>query len=315
MNIAILDSATLGNDITFECIKEFGTLTVYEKTSQEQAVERLAGIDCVILNKVKLTADILAKSPQLKLICITATGFDNVDTEYCKRHGIAVCNVKGYSTECVSQLTVAMALSLTNHLFEFDKYVKSGKYTQSGVQNKLTPVFNEISGKTWGVVGLGNIGKRVAQIATALGCKVLAYKRTEEHGYNCVDLDTLMSKSDIISIHLPSNHETVGIINRERLAMMKNRAILINVARGNVVDEKAVADAIEACTLYGFGCDVYSTEPMPKDHPYNKILNYDNVILTPHMAWGGYETRVRLIGEVAQNIQSFTAGEERNRIV
>ena len=315
MNIAILDSATLGNDITFECIEKLGNLTVYDKTSPQQAVERLAGIDCVILNKVKLTADILAKSPQLKLICITATGFDNVDTEYCKKHGIAVCNVKGYSTECVCQLTVAMALSLINHLTEFDKYVKSGKYTQSGIQNKLTPVFNEIYGKTWGIVGLGNIGKRVAQIATALGCKVLAYKRTEEHGYNCVDLDTLMREADIISVHLPSNDQTVGIISRERLAMMKNRAILINVARGNVVDEKAVAQAIESGTLYGFGCDVYSTEPMPQDHPYNKILNHDNVILTPHMAWGGYETRLRLIREVAQNIQSFTAGEERNRIV
>ena len=207
MNIAILDAATLGNDITFECIEKHGNVKVYDKTSSEEAVERLKGQDCVILNKVKLTADILSQAPDLKLICITATGFDNVDTEYCKNHGIAVCNVKGYSTECVAQLTVSMALSLINHLTEFDKYVKSRKYTQSGIHNKLTPVFNEISGKTWGIVGLGNIGKRVAKTAEALGCKILAYKRTPEEGYNCVDLETLLKESDIVSLHIPSNEE------------------------------------------------------------------------------------------------------------
>ena len=208
-----------------------------------------------------------------------------------------------------------MALSLMNHITEFDKYVKSGKYTQSGIQNKLTPVFNEICGKTWGVVGLGNIGKRVAEIAEALGCRVLAFKRTPEEGYNCVDLDTLMRESDIISVHIPSSKETVGIISRERIEMMKKRAILINVARGNVVDEQAVADGIKFGTLYGFGCDVYSTEPFPEDHPYNKILLHDNVILTPHMAWGGYETRLRLVNEVAENIKSFIEGNNRNRVV
>lgn len=315
MKIAILDAATLGNDITFECFDSLGTLTVYQKTSPQEAAQRLAGMDCVILNKVKLTADILSKAPGLKLICITATGYDNVDTAFCKEHGIAVCNVKGYSTECVTQLTISMALSLMNHITEFDKYVKSGKYTQSGIQNKLTPVFNEICGKTWGVVGLGNIGKRVAEIAEALGCRVLAFKRTPEEGYNCVDLDTLMRESDIISVHIPSSKETVGIISRERIEMMKKRAILINVARGNVVDEQAVADGIKFGTLYGFGCDVYSTEPFPEDHPYNKILLHDNVILTPHMAWGGYETRLRLVNEVAENIKSFIEGNNRNRVV
>lgn len=315
MNIAILDAATLGNDITFECFEALGTLTVYDKTSPDEASERLCGMDCVILNKVKLTADILSKAPSLKLICITATGYDNVDTAYCKEHGIAVCNVKGYSTECVTQLTVSMALSLMNHLTEFDKYVKSGKYTQSGIQNKLTPVFNEIQGKTWGVVGLGNIGKRVAEVAKVLGCRVLAFKRTPEESYTCVDLDTLMRESDIISVHIPSSEQTVGIISRERIAMMKKRAILINAARGNVVDEQAVADAIRLGALYGFGCDVYSTEPFPSDHPYNKILMHDNVILTPHMAWGGYETRLRLVSEVAENIKSFITGQMRNRVV
>lgn len=315
MNIAILDAATLGEDITFECIEKHGNVKVYDKTSSEEAVDRLKNIDCAILNKVKLTEEILSKTPDLKLICITATGFDNVDTAYCKKHGIAVCNVKGYSTDCVAQLTVSMALSLINHLTEFDKYVKSRKYTQSGIHNKLTPVFNEISGKTWGIVGLGNIGKRVAKTAEALGCKILAYKRTPEEGYNCVDLETLLKESDIVSLHIPSNAETVGLISKERLEMMKKSAILINVARGNVVDEQAVADAIKFGFLRGFGCDVYSTEPFPSDHPYNKILMHDNVILTPHMAWGGYETRVRLINEVSDNIESYVSGGDRNRVV
>ena len=315
MNIAILDAATLGSDINFDCFKKLGTLTVYDKTPADKAAERICGMDCVILNKVKLTSEILSKAPSLKLICITATGYDNVDTEYCKKHGISVCNVKGYSTECVAQLTVSMALSLMNHLTEFDKYVKSGKYSQSGVPNKLTPVFNEIYGKTWGIIGLGNIGKRVAEIASVLGCKVIAFKRTPDQNYNCVDLDTLLKKSDIISVHIPSSPETVGLINEERLANMKERAILINVARGNVVDEAAVASAVKFGKLYGFGCDVYSTEPFPADHPYAKLSQHDNVILTPHMAWGGYETRLRLVNDVALNIKSFLEGENRNRVV
>ena len=197
----------------------------------------------------------------------------------------------------------------------FDDYVKSGEYSKSGIQNKLTPTFNEVYGKTWGVIGLGNIGKRVADIARVMGCRVLAYKRTPVEEYECVDLETLMKESDFISVHIPSSPETVGLISREMLGKMKDKAILINVARGNILDEKAVADAILDGSLYGFGCDVYSTEPFPEDHPYSKLSNCDNVILTPHMAWGGYETRVRLVDEVAKNIDAFYNGEERNRVV
>lgn len=315
MKIILLDSKTLGSDIPLDVFSHMGEFVSYLTTSPEEAPERMSDADVIITNKVKLHSQILSHAKKLKLICVTATGYDNVDTDYCRQHGIAVCNVKGYSTECVAQLTVSMALSLMNHLTEFDKYVKSGKYSKSGIQNKLTPVFNEICGKTWGIVGLGNIGKKVASVAAALGCRVLAFKRSPEDGYNCVDLDTLMKESDIISVHIPSSEETVGIISRERIGMMKKRAILINAARGNVIDEQAVADAIALGTLYGFGCDVYSTEPMPEDHPYRKILMHDNVILTPHMAWGGYETRLRLVNEVAENIKCFIDGESRNRVV
>ncbi len=315
MKIVLLDSKTLGDDISLSPFEALGDFCRYDKTAPDEIAERISDTNVIITNKVKLTADKLVSAPNLALICVTATGFDNVDIEYCKANNIAVCNVKGYSTECVSQLTVSMALSLVNHLAEFDKYTKSGKYSDSGIQNKLTPVFNEVYGKTWGVVGLGNIGKRVAQIAKALGCKVLAYKRTPDENYNCTDLDTLMKESDIISLHIPSSAETVGLISREKLALMKDRAVLINVARGNVVDEKAVADAILSGSLYGFGCDVYSAEPFPHNHPYARLSSCDNVILTPHMAWGGFETRERLVNEVASNIKAFADGQKRNRVV
>lgn len=315
MKIILLDAKTLGSDIPLSVFSDMGEFVSYPKTEPEEIAERIKDADVIVTNKVKLRADTLCHAPNLKLICVTATGYDNVDIDYCKNHGIAVCNVKGYSTECVAQLTISMALSLTNHLRVFDDYVKSGEYSKSGIQNKLTPTFNEVYGKTWGIVGLGNIGKRVADIAKVMGCKVLAYKRTPVEDYECVDLETLMKESDIISVHIPSSPETVGLISREMLGKMKERAILINVARGNILDEGAVADAILDGSLYGFGCDVYSTEPFPEDHPYSKLSGCDNVILTPHMAWGGYETRVRLVDEVAENIKAFYKGQERNRVV
>ncbi len=315
MKIILLDAKTLGDDIPLSVFSQIGEFVSYPKTRSEEAPERIADADVIVTNKVKLGADILRHAPNLKLICVTATGYDNIDTDYCKKNGIAVCNVKGYSTECVSQLTVSMVLSLTNHLRVFDDYVKSGEYSKSGIQNKLTPTFNEVYGKTWGIVGLGNIGKRVADIAKVMGCRVLAYKRTPVRDYECVDLETLMRESDIISVHIPSSPETVGLISREMLSVIKERAILINVARGNVLDEEAVADAILDGSLYGFGCDVYSTEPFPENHPYSKLSKCDNVILTPHMAWGGYETRVRLVDEVAENIKAFYKNEARNRII
>ena len=315
MKIILLDAKTLGSDIPLTVFSDMGEFVSYPKTSPEEAPGRIANADVIVTNKVKLRADILCHAPNLKLICVTATGYDNVDIDYCKQNGVAVCNVKGYSTECVAQLTISMALSLTNHLRVFDDYVKSGEYSKSGIQNKLTPTFNEVYGKTWGIVGLGNIGKRVADIAKVMGCRVLAYKRTPVEDYECVNLETLMRESDFISVHIPSSPETVGLISREMLSLTKEKAILINVARGNVLDEQAVADSILDGSLYGFGCDVYSTEPFPENHPYSKLSKCGNVILTPHMAWGGYETRVRLVSEVAENIKAFYKGEERNRVV
>lgn len=315
MKIAILDIATLGNDLNFDGVHSLGDVSIYDVTFPEDVIDRIQEQEVLILNKVKLNKENLPYAKKLKLICITATGFDNVDLDYCKEHGIAVCNVAGYSTDSVVQLTIAMAFSLATNLSVFDQYVKSGQYTKSGIFNRVNPVFREISGLTWGVVGLGNIGGKVARIAETMGCRVLAYKRTPVEEFPCVDIDTLCRESDIITVHTPLNAETYHLINQERLAQMKKTAILINVARGAVFDEEAVCNAIEKGELGGLGVDVYSTEPMQEDSPYQRILDRENVIFTPHMAWGAWDARQRCIDEVVLNIQSFLRGEMRSRIV
>lgn len=313
MKITVLDGKTLGEDADLTPLG--GDLTIYGTTAPDEVSARVADCDVLVVNKIKLNGNNLDGAKNLKLICVSATGYDNIDTEHCKKRGIAVCNVKGYSTESVTQLTAAMALSLSVHLGEYTDFVRTGAYTKSGVANKLTPVYHELAGKTWGVVGLGNIGKRVAQVAQAFGCRVLAFKRTSTDEYDCVPLAELMEKSDIISVHLPASAETAGIISRNMIARMKRTAIFINVARGAVVDEEALAEAVENGKIAGAGIDVYSCEPFGAEHCYNRIKDMDNVILTPHIAWGAYEARVRCIAEMRKNIDAFETGEMRNRIV
>lgn len=315
MKISVLDIDTLGDDLDLSVVEELGEVTIYPLTLQSEVEERITDAEVLIINKVKLNSQNLPFAKNLKLICITATGFDNVDIEYCREHGIAVCNVAGYSTDSVVQLTMAMAFSLTTNLNAFDSYVKSGAYTESGIFNCLKPVFHEMSKMTWGVVGLGNIGGKVATVAEAMGCRILAYKKTPVDDFECVDIDTLCEQSDIISLHTPLNDGTYHLINKDRLSKMKKNAILINVARGAVVDEAAVSDAVINGKIAGLGVDVYSTEPMQKDSPYQQLLGRSNVIFTPHMAWGAYEARNRCIEEVAENIKSFTKNGRRSRIV
>ena len=313
MKTVILDGKTLGDDINLDI---FGDDTaIYGTTEPELVAERIADSEVVIINKIKLFEENLKNAKNLKLICVAATGYDNVDAAYCRKKGIAVCNVVGYSTQSVAQLTISMALSLVMHQKEYNDFVKSGAYTESGVANRLTPAYYEVSGKTWGIVGLGNIGKQVAKVAEAMGCNVLAFKRTPSDEYNTVTLSELMEKSDIISVHLPASKETNGIISKEMIAKMKKSAILVNVARGSVTDEEALAQAVLDDKIAGVGIDVYTKEPFPKDHPIDKIKDLDNVILTPHIAWGAYESRVRCLDEIRKNIESFICGEMRNKIV
>ena len=314
MKIVLLDRASIGEDTPLDILYGIGDVTVYEHSTPTEAIDRAESAEILIINKVKITRELLLKAKSLKLICIFATGYDNIDIISARELGIAVCNVPGYSTESVALFTVATALSLCAHLTEYSDYVRSGEYTASGVPNKLTPVYHEIGGKTWGIIGYGNIGKAVGKVAEALGAKVIACKRTPVSEVECVDIDTLCKESDIISIHCPLNDGTRALINSERIALMKPDVILVNEARGAVTDEKAVADAIIDGKIAGFGCDVYSTEPFGKDHPFYSRKDRKNVILTPHAAWGSYEARKRCIEIIAQNINAFLDGKMQNRV-
>ena len=315
MNIVILDYKTLGEDLDLSGAEKFGTVTKYPVTKQEDAPSRLENADIVIVNKVKMNESTLKNAKNLKLICETATGYDNIDTEYCRKTGIAVANTPAYSTACVAQVTVSMACSLVTHLQEYRRFVHNGGYQNSISANMLEPVYHEMSGMTWGIIGFGNIGRGVAKIADAFGCRVLVNKRTPVNDYECVELDYLLKNSDIISIHCPLTDKTRGMIGKEQLEMMKKNAVIINVARGAVWDEQAVANAIENGTIGGVGCDVFSYEPIDEKHPFVKILDRDNVLLTPHMAWGAFESRTRCFNTVLSNIEAYLSGREQNRIV
>ncbi len=314
MKITILDKASLGDDTPLDILTEFAQVTAYDTTAPELLTERCKGTDVIIINKIKITRDVLKEAHGLKLICVFATGFDNVDVAAAKEFGVAVTNVPGYSTDSVALFTVATALSLFTHLTEYRKYVADGEYTRSGVPNKLTPVYRELSGKVWGIVGLGNIGSAVARAASALGAKVIACKRTPVKEYECVGIDELCKRSDVISLHCPLNEETREIINKERISMMKDGVMIVNEARGAVVNESDVRDAVLSGKIGGFGCDVYSVEPFGSEHPYNDIKDLDNVILTPHAAWGSYESRKRCIEIIASNIRAFFSGKRQNRV-
>lgn len=315
MKIAVLDAATLGEDLSLTPLSLCGEVVTYPTTGKEEIAPRLKGIDVVLVNKIKLNRTNLSEAESLKLICVAATGYDNIEIPYCEERGIAVCNVAGYSTQSVAQLTLAMALSLINHMPEYTEYVRSGEYSRSGVANRLTPVYHEISGKTWGVIGLGNIGRQVANVAEAMGCRVLAFKRIPDEHFECVDLDTLLSQSDIISVHLPLTEATFNLISRQKIALMKESALFINVARGAVTDEFALCDAVRNQMIGGIGVDVYMSEPFGTESPYYAVRELPNVCLTPHMAWGAFEARERLLHEICLNIMAFQKGERRSRVV
>ena len=315
MKISILDASTLGNDLDLSVFEAYGEVSVYSTTSADDVEKNIGDSDVIVINKIKINESNLKGAKNLKLVLEMATGFDNIDLNYCKSRGVAVCNVVGYSTMSVSQITVSMALSLISNMTSFSRDCANGTYSSGKVANILTPTYHDIAGKTWGIVGYGNIGKQVAHVAEALGCKIIAYKRTPVDGGDCVDIDTLCATADIISIHTPLNDATRGLINADRIAMMKKNAIVINVARGAVCDEAALAKAILDNRIYGLGVDVYTEEPYPVTHPFTEIAELDNVILTPHMAWGSYESRVRCRDEAIMNLEAFLHGKRRNRLV
>ncbi len=313
LQIVVLDAGTLGGDLSLAPLEALGSVTVYPSSPAETVRARIAGADAVILNKVKIgEAQLPDGSNAPKIICVAATGYDNIDLDVCRRHGVAVTNVRGYSTDSVAQVTVGLVLALVCHLPAYCASTADGTYTREGNANRLIPPYHEIAGMTWGVVGAGKIGSRVAEIARALGCRVLTNRRTPD-GVS-VDLKTLLRQSDIVSVHTPLTPETRGLIGADALAAMKDGALLVNMARGAVTDEAAVAEAIRSGKLGGFGCDVYSVEPFPTDHPFFTMRERDNVLLTPHMSWGAYEARARCLEEMILNMQAFFSGEMRNRV-
>ena len=314
MKIVILDKASMGDDTPFSVLNKFGEIVIYDHSTPSEAVSRSVDADVVIINKVKITEELMLSSKNLKLICVFATGFDNIDIPAARRLGIGVCNVPGYSTDSVLLYTISTVLALSARLYEYNSFVRSGEYSVSGAPNRLTPVFHEIRGKVWGIVGYGNIGRAVAKVAEAMGARVIVYKRTPVEDADCVDMDTLCKESDIITIHCPLNDESRSLINEQRISLMKKNVILVNEARGAVLDENAVALAVEGGKISAFGCDVYSVEPFDEKHPFYRIKNRENVLLTPHSAWGAYEARERCINIIADNIEAFENGKTLNRV-
>ena len=313
MKICVLDAATLGEDLDLTPLSQLGEVTVYEQTPPALVRERIVGHDVVIINKVKLNGDTLPEGEDAPaLICICATGYDNIDLEVCRARGIGVANVVGYSSESVTQVTVGLVLSLMTHLRDYTTSTADGSYTHGGCANRLTPTYHEVAGLTWGVLGAGKIGSRVADVARALGCRVLTCRRHPDG--QSVDLDTLLRESDIITVHTPLTAETRGLIGKEEIAKTKQGVILVNMARGAVTGEAALADAVLTGHIGGLGADVFSVEPFSEDHPFFAIRNHPSVLLTPHMSWGAYEARARCLDEVVKNIQAFERGEERNRV-
>ncbi len=314
MKVVFLDAATVGDDISLDVFSRFGSLTVFPMTSPDEVAAHVADAEIVLTNKVRLNGETLAGCENVRYIGVAATGFDNIDLDYARARNIAVCNVKGYSTDSVAQVTAGLALSLVNHLTEYDRYCKDGRYTKSGIHNCLVPVVHEFAGKTWGLYGYGDIGKKVADIARALGCRILACKRTPEPGVECVSLDELFRRSDILSVHTPLNEQTKRSVDRAVLGNARSSLVLINAARGAVLDESAVAEALLSGRIAAFGTDVYDGEPMRADSPFQALTGCDNVLFTPHMAWGSYEARVRLLDEMALNVDAFLNGERRGRV-
>ena len=315
MKIVFLEAGNLGEDMRFDRFFELGEVNVYSQTPEEMIAERIAEADAVLINKLPMNEETLKDARFLKYIGVTATGTNNIDFEYTKKRGITVTNVAGYSTDVVAQHTFAMTLYLMEHLRYYDDYVKSGDYCHSKSFCHMDRRFNELSGKTWGIIGLGAIGKRVAQIAEMFGCRVIYYSpsgKNKNTDYKQVDFDTLLARSDIVSVHTPLTKKTHHMMDYDAFCKMKESAIFINVARGPIVDEKGLAKALHKEKIAAAGLDVLEHEPMDKDCPLRKLEDCDRLLITPHIAWAAVEARTRLVDELWLNLDAFMNGEERN---
>ncbi len=315
MKLIILERNSVGTDVDVSCFEKFGEVTCYPNTVAANTSERVKDADIILANKAPLNESTLKDAPNVKLICLLATGFDNVDLAYCKSRGIKVTNVVNYCTSTVAQHTLLLALALSEKIAFYDDYVKSGAYSAQDRFSNFDRTFYDLEGKTWGIIGMGTIGRRVAGLAQAFGCRVIFYSASGKStctDYERVEFDTLLQESDILSLHCPLSDWTRGLINKDALSKMKETAILVNVARGPVVDTQALYDALVTDRIAGAGLDVLEQEPMAKDNPLARIKDSSKLIITPHMAWASLESRTRLVDEVVKNIEAFLAGENRN---
>ena len=318
MKLVFLERESLGMDVDVSCFEEFGEVTTYDTIDRSRLAEYIREADIVLCNKAPLTGDVLAQAPHLKVIGEMATGFDNIDIDYCREHGIAVANAGHYSTESVAQHTFALALYLLNQMAYYDQVVKSGEYTRSGKFTIFDATVTELSGKTWGIVGMGEIGRRVAKIAEAFGCHVVFFSASGKSTcteYERLEWEVFLAQSDIISLHCPLSDRTRHLMNAEAFARMKKSAILINVARGPVVDQEALYQALTSGQIAGAGLDVLEKEPMQEENPLNLIEDSGRLVITPHMGWASLQARTNDVVTTYENVKAFLQGEKRNRIV
>ena len=315
MKIVFMETDTLGTDVDLSMFNEFGDVIMYNYSDPNNNAERIKDADIIVVNKIPVNEALLKDATSVKLICLSATGTNNVDFEYTGKHGIKVANARGYSTDSVAQHTFAMFFYLYEKLRKYDDFVKSGEYSDYHMFSCFEPHFNELSGKTWGIIGLGAIGRKVADIAAAFGCKVIYYSasgNTYECNYERCEFDYLLKNSDIISIHCPLTEKTTNLIDRNALDLMKSSAVLLNLARGPVVCEKDLADALNLGKIAAAGLDVMCTEPLPKNSPLMDIKDSTRLLITPHLAWGTCEARQRCANEVYENIKAYINNTDRN---
>ena len=307
MKIVFLDRKTIGYDIDISKFETLGDLTVYDTTKETETLEKVKDADIVITNKVVIDKKIMENS-NIKLICVTATGTDNIDLNFAKEKGIIVKNVAGYSTASVTQVTFAHVFHFVQKLNYYIDYVKNGKWGESDIFTHIDKPFYELENKNWGIIGLGEIGTNVANIAKSFGCNVSYYSTSGKNSntnFEQKSLEELLEQSDIITIHAPLNYSTFNLLNNTNLNLLKDGAILVNVGRGGIINEKDLVEAIDRNKLLFCGLDVVSKEPIEKSNPLNFVQNKDRLIVTPHIAWGSTEARNRVMDLVFDNINKY----------
>ncbi|MCK9473287.1 D-2-hydroxyacid dehydrogenase [Sulfurimonas sp.] len=308
MKIVILDALTFGETSLSEFFK-LGDVDIFQTTSPQQTQERITDANVIVTNKVVISEAHISNAPALKLICVAATGMNNVDLQAAKKRDVLVKNVSGYSTDSVIQHTFSMLFYLLAHSKYYDNYVKEGYYAKSPIFTDVSHPFFEVKGKKWGIIGLGEIGLGVAKVAKTFGAEICYFStsgKNHNQDYKQVELDELLKTSHIVTIHAPLNEKTLNLLDYEQLLICRDGAVVLNLGRGGIINEEAVAKVVDEKNIY-FGLDVLKSEPMEKNHPLLHVKNIDNLYITPHIAWASIEAREKLIAGVIENIKLFTS--------